>query len=64
VKIILTFLQGLISVLKVIGGPMVYRYPYRTSAEGIRADWQSIGKDIKNVMDKLEEHKQHEQRSE
>ena len=29
---------GLISVLKTTGSPLLYRYPYRNSAEGLRAD--------------------------
>lgn len=47
------FIGGLISVVKITGAPMLYRYPYRTSAEGLRTDWLNIGKDIENVMGEL-----------
>ena len=53
-QIIGNFVSGLMSVLKVIGGPMLYRYPYRTSSEGLRSDWANIGQDIKSVIGKLE----------
>jgi hypothetical protein len=33
--------------------PMLYRYPYRTSAEGLKSDWHKIGGDIDSVMGKL-----------
>lgn len=62
-QVIQTFVRALLSVMKVMGGPMMYRYPYRTSAEGMRADWLNIGKDIQNVMYRLEEHSKHGQRS-
>jgi hypothetical protein len=58
-NIIGAFVQGLFSVLQVTSAPMLYRYPYRTSAEGLRADWNSIGQDIENVIGKLEEETQH-----
>jgi hypothetical protein len=48
------FVAGLFSVLKIVGAPMLYRYPYRTSAEGLRADWNNIGQDIQSVMGKME----------
>lgn len=61
-EIVQTFTRGLLSVMKVLGAPMMYRYPYRTSAEGLHADWLNIGKDIESVMFKLEEYKTDEQR--
>lgn len=61
-QIIQTFVRGLLSVMKVLGGPMMYRYPYRTTAEGMRADWANISKDIENVMSRLEEHSHHGKR--
>lgn len=61
-QIIQTFVRGLLSVMKILGGPMMYRYPYRTTAESMRADWSNISKDIENVMSKLEEHTQYGQR--
>lgn len=61
-QVIQAFMRALLSVMKVLGAPMLYRYPYRTSAEGQHADWLNIGKDIQNVMSRLEEHSQHGQR--
>lgn len=49
------FVTGLISVLKVTSAPMLYRYPYRTSAEGLHSDWQNIGQDIESVIGRLRE---------
>jgi hypothetical protein len=63
-EIIQTFTRGLISVMKVLGAPLMYRYPYRTSAEGLHADWMNIGKDIESVMSKLQEHADYGQRDE
>lgn len=48
------FVMGLMSVLKVTGAPLLYRYPYRTSAEALRADWGRIGGDVDSVIGKLE----------
>ena len=48
------FVAGLFSVLKIVGGPMLYRYPYRTSAEWLRSDWNSIAQDIQSVIGKME----------
>jgi len=53
-QIVQNFVVGLISVLKITGAPLLYRYPYRTSAEGLRTDWVRIGEDIKSVMGRLE----------
>jgi hypothetical protein len=55
------FVGGLITVLKITGSPMLYRYPYRTSAEGLHADWVNIGNDIKSVMGKLHSEAANEQ---
>lgn len=52
--VIRNFSVGMVSVLRITGAPLLYRYPYRTSAEGLRADWSSIGKDIHSVIGKLE----------
>ncbi len=49
------FSIGLVSVLKITGAPLLYRYPYRISAEGIRADWNAIGQDIESVIGRLAE---------
>ena len=53
-QIIGDFFRGLVSVIKVTASPMLYRYPYRTSAEGLRSDWINIGKDIDSVIGRLE----------
>jgi len=55
VKVVGDFIYGLLHVIKVTGAPLLYRYPYRTSAEGLRTDWLSIGKDIDSVIGKLED---------
>jgi len=49
------FAVGLVSVLKITGAPMLYRYPYRISAEGLRSDWNAIAQDIESVMGRLAE---------
>lgn len=54
-RILGDFIYGLLCVIKVNGAPLLYRYPYRISAEGMRNDWQNIGKDIESVMGKLQE---------
>ncbi len=48
------FIRGLLLVIKVTVSSMLYRYPYRTSAEGLRSDWINIGKDIESVIGRLE----------
>ena len=48
------FTRGLFSVVKVTVMSMLYRYPYRISAEGLHADWVNIGKDIESVIGRLE----------
>jgi hypothetical protein len=49
------FTVGLFSVLKTTGAPLLYRYPYRISAEGLRSDWLAIGQDIDSVIGRLAE---------
>lgn len=49
------FFTGLFSVLKITSSPLLYRYPYRNSAEGLRKDWVNIGRDIQIIIGKLEE---------
>jgi hypothetical protein len=53
-SVIRDFVGGFVSVLKITGAPLLYRYPYRTSAEGLHADWSNIGRDINSVIGKLE----------
>jgi hypothetical protein len=52
-NIIRDFIDGMLSVLKTTSAPLLYRYPYRTSAEGLRSDWVQIGRDIESVMGRL-----------
>jgi hypothetical protein len=49
------FVKGAFSVLKVTSSPLLYRYQYRNSADGLRKDWYSIGDDIHSVIGKLKE---------
>ena len=51
--IIGSFIKGMFSVIAVTAQPQLYRYPYRTSAEGLRADMLRIGDDVSYVMEKL-----------
>jgi len=55
-NIIRDFCVGVFSVLKVTGAPLLYRYHYRNSAEGLRKDWDNIGNDIRTIIGKLEEY--------
>lgn len=61
-NIVRDFVAGLLSVLKTVGAPMLYRYPYRNSGEGFRADWQNIGKDIEDVIGHLKTEADYERR--
>lgn len=54
-QVIRNFFVGIFSVLKITSSPLLYRYPYRNSAEGLRKDWVNIGQDIENIIGKLEE---------
>lgn len=58
-NIVKNFVAGLFSVLKITSAPLLYRYPYRTSAEGLRADWMNIGQDIDSIIGKLETESRH-----
>ena len=53
-EIMHNFMSGLLSVLKVTGAPLLYRYPYRNSAEGMRSDWRRIGDDMESVMGRMQ----------
>ena len=53
------FAHGIFTVLKLTGSPLLYRYPYRNSAEGLRSDWARIAGDIEAVMGKLESESHH-----
>ncbi|MGE0755121.1 MAG: hypothetical protein AB7L92_08190 [Alphaproteobacteria bacterium] len=52
-NILENFSSGLLSVLKITGAPMLYRYPYRISGEGLRSDWQKIASDMYCVSDRM-----------
>lgn len=49
------FIVGFVSVLKTTSSPLLYRYPYRNSAEAFTKDWHNIGLDIQSVIGKLED---------
>lgn len=53
-EIMRNFASGLLSVLKITGSPLLYRYPYRNSAEGMHSDWSRIGDDIESVMGRID----------
>jgi hypothetical protein len=58
-NILKSFFSGAISVLQVTSAPMLYRYPYRNSGEGLRSDWQRISNDVENIMGKLKSEAEH-----
>jgi len=45
------FLVGMGSVLALPSSPL-YRYPYRNSGEGLRADCLKVGHDIYNIWER------------
>ncbi len=55
-QVIRDFIFGAFSVLKVTGSPLLYRYPYHNSAEGLYKDWMNIADDIQSIIGKLEEY--------
>ena len=63
-RVIRDFITGSLSVLKVTGTPLLYRYHYRNSAEGLRKDWLNIGGDIESIIGKLEEYDHGNRRAE
>lgn len=54
-RVISDFMRGVVNTLRVMGASMLYRHPYRTSAEGFRADWRKIGDDIESVFGRIME---------
>lgn len=54
-RVMRDFFVGMFSVLKVTSAPLLYRYQYRNSADGLRKDWMNIGDDIHSVIGKLED---------
>lgn len=61
-QIFRNFAHGIFTVLKLTGAPLLYRYPYRNSAEALRSDWLKIAGDIENVMGQLQREASHERR--
>lgn len=57
--ILKSFCTGAISVLQITSAPLLYRYPYRTSAEGLKSDWQRIAGDIESVIGKIKTEAEH-----
>ena len=47
------FTLGMFSVLRVTSAPMLYRYPYRNSAEGLRSDWSRVAADIEHITTQI-----------
>lgn len=54
-SVISSLIKGMISVITVTAAPQMYRYPYRTSAEGLRGDMLRVGEDIEAVVGRLQE---------
>lgn len=52
-SVVKSFMSGFMSVVTVTAMPQLYRYPYRTSAEGLRGDMQRVGGDIESVLGRL-----------
>lgn len=52
-QIMKNFAHGIFTVLKLTGAPLLYRYPYRNSAEALRSDWLKIAGDIESVMGQM-----------
>ncbi|MBV8938415.1 MAG: hypothetical protein JO089_01065 [Alphaproteobacteria bacterium] len=49
-SIVSTLIKGMVSVITVTAAPQLYRYPYRSSAEGLRGDMSKVGGDIAEVL--------------
>lgn len=52
-SVVSSFVKGIISVITVTAAPQMYRYPYRTSSEGLRGDMMRVGEDIESVQLRL-----------
>lgn len=51
-----SFIRGFLSVITVTASPQLYRYPYRSSAEGLRGDMLRVGEDVEAVLGRLAAH--------
>lgn len=54
-NVVSQFVKGMLTVLTVTATPQLYRYPYRTSAEGLRGDMSRVGEDVESVLGQLAE---------
>ena len=52
-SIVVSLIKGALSVITVTAAPQLYRYPYRSSAEGLRGDMQRVGGDVEAVFERL-----------
>ncbi len=59
-NIMKNFAHGIFTVLKLTGAPLLYRYPYRNSAEALRGDWLKIGGDMRSVLGRIEKEMQND----
>ncbi len=59
-QIMRNFAHGIFTVLKLTGSTLLYRYPYRNSAEGLRSDWGKIAGDMESVMGRIKHEVRHE----
>jgi len=53
-QIIRNFTHGIFTVLRLTGTPLLYRYPYRNSAEALRSDWLKVGNDMSDALGRME----------
>lgn len=49
-QIMKNFAQGIFTVLKLTSAPLLYRYPYRNSAEALRGDWLKVASDMESAI--------------
>jgi hypothetical protein len=54
-QIMKNFTHGIFTVLRLTGAPLLYRYPYRNSAEALRGDWLKIAGDMESVIGRMKE---------
>ncbi len=54
-SVVANFVKGMLSVITVTASPQLYRYPYRTSSEGLRGDMLRVGEDVESVIGQLQD---------
>ena len=59
-NIMRNFANGIFTVLRLTSAPLLYRYPYRNSAEALRGDWLKIGGDMRSVLGRIEKEMEHD----